>query len=517
MTWARSSLSSAPFHRGGTTHAGLIATTIVHTIASLGSGGCTRSVNALSLDDASPPDAGLSLDGGPEAGVASQSCPVNPAGPAVVAPMPSPPQVAYQRTELTAFVHLGLETFDGTEQGDSSKDAPALFNPTNLDAAQWVSAFKDAGFREVMLTAKHGTGFCLWPSAYTDYSVKSSPWKNGQGDVVRDFTDAMHAAGMKVGLYLSPSDQHYPSTSAGYEGYFGNLLTELLTGYGPVDEILFDGFSAPKSIDWAGIARLAKSIQSDVLVWMGPEIATTGVDLRWIGNQSGQSTRSTSSIADVPNSGPTGTWYPPEAPVSVRMPNWFWHASNSTMSLKSLQAIYFNSVGMNATLRLNVPPSTSGRFDAADVTLLQEFGAWYSSLFTTNLAKGQPASADSSWTGGDFGATQAIDGDVCTYWAAANGKKTGRLEVTPAAPITFSLISIREPIELGERTTGYHVEIKQNGAWNKAPTDASGNPIRGTVIGERQLWQLQSTTADAVALVIDAAKDAPAIAEFGLY
>jgi alpha-L-fucosidase len=496
--------------------AGFVLAALVQSVVILDAG-CSGSVNALWVDDASMPDGAASLDVPPETAPVAQGCVVNPAGPAVVAPMPTDLQVAYQRSELAAFVHLGLETFDGTEQGDSSKDTAALFNPTNLDVTQWVTAFKDAGFREVMLTAKHGTGFCLWPSKYTDYSVKSSPWKNGQGDVVKDFTDAMHAARMKVGLYLSPGDQHYPSTSSSYETYFRNLLTELLTGYGPVDEIVFEGFNAPRSLDWAGIAQLVKSIQSGTLVWMGPEIATTGVDLRWIGNQFGQSSRSMSSVADVPNNGPKGTWYPSDAPVSVRGLAWFWHPSDSVISLKSLQTIYFNTVGMNTTLRLNVPPSTTGRFDAADVTLLQDFGAWHASLFKTNLAKAQPASADSTWAGGGFDAAQALDGDVCTYWAAASGTRSGRIEITPATPVTFSIINIREPIELGERTTAYHVEIKQNGAWNKAITDVSGAQLQGSVIGQRQLWQLAATTAEAVALVIDAAKDAPAIAEFGLY
>jgi len=482
-------------------------------------GGCSISVNALWRDDTGAGDAAVTSDGNQEAGsvTATQmaSCPARAGGPSGAGPLPSPLQVGYQRTELLAFIHVGLETF--TEQGDSSKDSATLFNPGNLDATQWVSAFKEAGFRQAMLTAKHGTGFCLWPSAYTDYSVKSSPWKNGQGDVVREFTDAMHAAGMKVGLYLSPWDQHYPSTSATYETYLRNLITELLTGYGMVDELEFEGYNAPKSLDWAGIAQLAKSLQPTILVWMGPEIAATGVDLRWLGNQTGQATRSTSSIADVPNGGPTSTWYPAEAPVSVRIPDWFWHASDTVMSLKSLQTIYFDTVGLNTTLRLNVPPSTTGQFDATDVTLLHDFAGWYASLYKTNLVKGQSATSDSTWPAAGFEAAKALDDDVCTYWAAASGAKSGRLEVTPSAPISFTLISIREPIELGERTTAYHVEVKQSGTWNKAPTDASGAQIQGTVIGQRQLWQLNATTAEAVALVIDSAKDVPAIAEFGLY
>lgn len=437
-------------------------------------------------------------------------------GPAPLKPVPSQAQEAYQHTELTAFIHFGLDTFDGTEQGNTA-DTPSLFNPTNLDATQWVSSLKSAGFRQAMLTTKHSLGFCLWPSAYTDFSVKNSPWMGGKGDVVKVFTDAMHAAGMRVGLYYSPWDQKYPSSSANYETYVRNELTELLSNYGPVYELEFDGFQAPRSVNWAGIVQLAKQLQPQINVWMGPEIATTGADLRWIGNENGQASRTSSSVGSVPNGGPSNTWYPFETNVSDRMPNWFWHPNNTVISLSQLESIYFHSVGMNTTLILNVPPATTGQFDAPDVSLLQQFGTWYSSLYRTDLVEGQPATADSTWATAGFDAAKSVDGDVCTYWAAASGKTTARLEITPASSLMFHVISIREPIELGERATGYHVEIKQNGTWNKAPTDASGTKIQGTVIGQRQLWQLNPTTADSVALVIDSAKDVPAIAEFGVY
>jgi alpha-L-fucosidase len=438
-------------------------------------------------------------------------------GPTGVPPVARANQVAYQRTELTAFLHFGLNTFDDTEYGDASKDTPALFNPTNFDATQWVSALKAAGFRQATLVTKHSTGFCLWPSAYTEYSVKNSLWKNGQGDVVKEFTDAMHLAGLRVGLYLSPWDGHYPSSDANYETYFRNQVTELLTKYGPVHEILWDGFNAPTSLDWVGIVQLAHQLQPNVLVWMGREIATTGADLRYLGSQNGKASRSTSSVGDIPNGGPSGAWYPAEAPVSDRGAGWFWHPNGTVMSLKSLQSIYFTSVGMNATLNLNVPPAKTGQLDGPDVSLLQQFGTWYASLYQTNLVQGQPASADTTWASPGFAAARAVDDDLCTYWAAASGSTSGRLEVTPASAITFKVISIREPIELGERATGYHVELKRNGVWNRSPTDASGATIAGTVIGQRQLWQLDSTTADAVALVIDSARDVPAIAELGVY
>jgi len=484
--------------------------------------GCSSSVNALSSRDAGT-DGAASRDSVGEPSSAAetgpQNCSAQAGGPAAVDPAPSVAQAAYQRDELTAYIHFGLETFDGTEQGDSSKDVPGLFNPTNLDANQWVTALKDAGFRQVTLTVKHGTGFCLWPSKSTDFSVKASPWKNGQGDVVREFTDAMHAADMSVGLYLSPLDQHYPSSSPTYDAYFRSLLIELLSesNYGIIDQLHFDGYNAPKSLDWKGIVQLAKQLQPDMLVWMGPEIATSGADLRWNGNQVGQSSRSTSSIGDIPNGGPKNTWYPAEAPVSVHLPDWFWHPNATTVSLKSLQTMYLQTVGANTTLRLSVPPSTAGLLDAADVNLLQGLGKWHESLYKTNLLQGQPLAADSTWADPGFAAAKVLDDNVCTYWAAASGKTSGRIEVTPTSPITFNLISIREPIALGERATAYHVEIKQNGAWNRTILDASGTQVQGTVIGQRQLWQLNATTADGIALVIDAAKDVPAIAEFGVY
>lgn len=469
--------------------------------------GCSTAINALSLDDTA----------GAAAGGSNLVCPRQPGGPSAIEPIPNPEQLRYQRAELTASLHFGLGTFDGTEYGDPATDSATLFNPTSLDATQWATTLKAAGFGQAMLVAKHSTGFCLWPSAYTDYSVRNSPWKNGQGDVVKEFTDAMHAARMRVGLHLSPWDENFPSSAMDYEAYLRNLVTEVLTNYGSIDEIYFDGYRAPTSLDWQGMAQLAKQLQPDILVWMGPEIATNGADLRYIGNQSGRSSRTTSSVSDVPNGGPPNAWYPADAPVSDRGANWFWHPDDTVKSLAELQNDYFNTVGMNATLILNVPPATSGQFDAPDTHLLEDFGAWHASLYEANLLRGQPATADTTWATSGFEAARALDNDLCTYWAAANGKTSARLEVTPVSPITVSLISLREPIELGERTTGYHIEIQQNGTWNESPTDASGARIQGSVIGQRQLWQLNEITIEAIALVIESAKAVPTIAEFSAY
>jgi alpha-L-fucosidase len=445
--------------------------------------------------------------------IGARTCPTPSDGPPGVAPLPSTQQREFQRFELMAYVHFGLATYDQSPAAPASE-----FNPTSFDAHQWVAALASAGFHQVVLVAKHYDGFCLWPSAYTDYSVKASPWRGGHGDVVREFTDAARAAGLRVGLYLSPWDENFPSTGDGYEAYLRNQVTELLSNYGPIDEIKFPGNHAPTTVDWAGVAQLAHELQPETLVWMGPEIATSGVDIRYIGNQTGLAPRSTSSVADVPNGGPPNVWYPADAEVPDRSAGlWFWTSTSSVIPMDQLQSIYFTSVGRNTTLMLNISPAATGLLDAQEVDLLRQFGTWQADLYRTNLLRGQPIVADSTWASAGFEPTRVLDDDLCTSWAAAAQATSARLEVTPRSPIRFTVISIREPIESGERATAYHIELRQNGICNRTPTDASGAPLAGTVIGERQLWQLDPTTADAIALVIDAARGVPAIAELGAY
>jgi len=458
--------------------------------------------------------------GGPGSGGTSgvQACASLPGAPAGTLPLPSAAQLSYQRTEMTAFIHFGMATFDGTEQCNPS-DPVSTFAPTKLDATsvgQWVTSLKGAGFRQAMLVTKHSCGFVLWPSQYTDYSTKNSTWK---GDVLQLWTDAMKANDMRIAIYYSPWDQHYPSSKSDYETYYKNQLAELM-GYGNSYEFEFDGFNSPVggNVNWKNVFSFIKQTQPNTLIWAGPEIVNTGAtpDVQWIGNENGTGSRSTSSL-DTSNCGGGNTWCPYECNTSSHRPNWFWHPGQNPIALSDMQKNYFQTVGMNCTFNFNVPPSNTGEFDPKDVALLQQFGTWYNSLYKTNLLKGQPASADSTWSAAGFEAGKAVDDDLCTYWAAASGKTSAQLTVTPAAPITVNLISIREAIELGERVKKYHVEIQQNGTWNTAPTDQSGTKIQGTVIGNRQLWQLSGTTAQAVRLVIDSAKDSPAIAEFSVY
>jgi alpha-L-fucosidase len=451
---------------------------------------------------------------------AIQSCPSLPGAPTGTAPLPTAAQLAYQRMEMNAFLHYSLATYDGSEQG-SPNDSPSIFNPSNLNATtvtKWVTSLKDAGFRQALLVAKHSVGFALWPSKYTDYSVKASPWMNGQGDVVKLFSDAMYANDMRPGYYLAPWDQKYPSTKSDYETYLKNQAAELLA-YGPMYEIWFDGANSTQyaGVNWKTVFQAIHQAQPNLLIWAGPEMGQAGAipDLQWIGSETGFAKRSTSSL-DTTNCGGTKTWCPYECDVSSHA-SWFWHSDSDIISFAHMQDIYFQSVGMNCTLLFNVPPSKTGEFSPADLSLLQQFAPWYAALYKTDLAKGQSATADSTWAAAGFEAGKAVDDDICSYWAAASGKTSGTLEVPLPASTTVNLISIREAIELGERVTKYHVEIQQNGTWNTAPTDKSGNKIQGSVIGNRQLWQLGGTAAQAVRLVIDSAKDSPAIAEFGVY
>jgi alpha-L-fucosidase len=339
--------------------------------------------------------------------------------------------------------------------------------------------------------------------------------------VLQLWTDAMKANDMRIAIYLSPWDSHYPSSKSDYQTYFTNLLTELYT-YGNSYEFEFDGFNSiaqgSTNTSWKTIFQQIRQAQPGTLIWAGPEIVQTGAnpDVQWIGNESGIGSRTTSSL-DTSNCGGGNTWCPYECNTSSHRPDWFWHPGKNPIALSDMQKNYFQTVGMNCTFNFNVPPSNTGELDPKDIALLQQFGTWYNNLYKTNLLKAQPATADSTWSAAGFEAGKAVDDDICTYWAAASGKTSGTLTVTPGSPITINVISIREAIELGERVKKYHVEIQQNGTWNTAPTDASGMKIQGTVIGNRQLWQLSGTSAQAVRLVIDSAKDSPTIAEFSVY
>lgn len=313
-------------------------------------------------------------------------------------PLPNHRQLEWYGRELSAFLHFGLNTFCNREWGDGTDD-PAMFNPTDLDCRQWIRTLKEAGFKIAILTAKHHDGFCLWPSKYTDYSVKSSPYKNGKGDIVREFTDACREYGMKAGIYLSPWDRHEPTWGTdAYNDYYAAQLTELMTEYGEIYECWWDGAGSDKATyDWARWGNIVRQNQPNAVIF-GSLGATPYVDVRWVGNEVGEAGdpcwATVDSIAlekeiakDLNAGNPNGGhFYPAEADVSIR-PGWFWHEdqNDEVRSTYNLFNLWLHSVGRNAGLLLNIPPDTRGLLHENDVAALREFGAFLKDAFRNGL------------------------------------------------------------------------------------------------------------------------------------
>lgn len=293
---------------------------------------------------------------------------------------PTPAQLAWQRAGVGMFLHFGLNTFAGLEWSDGALD-PAIFDPTDLDAGQWVDTAVELGAAYVVLTAKHHDGFCLWPTATTDYSVASSPWRNGHGDVVAEVADACRRRGIGFGVYLSPWDRHAPEypDAAAYDDLYAAQLTELMTGYGALTEVWFDGAGSDgRSYDWPRYMRVVHEHQPDAMIFNMGEPT-----IRWVGNEDGLASDPVEYVTDrmALNQYVTGSdqlaehvYAPPECDVSIRR-GWFWHPDDAPKSVAHLMAIHLQSVGLGANLLLNLPPDISGGIDAADVDRVREFRA----------------------------------------------------------------------------------------------------------------------------------------------
>ena len=430
-----------------------------------------------------------------------------PVSAADVPPVPNAQQLAWQRHEFIAFAHFGMNTFSDREWGDGKED-PKAFNPTDFDARQWATVLNEAGVKLLILTAKHHDGFCLWPSKFTAHCVKNSPWREGKGDVVREVVEALREKQIRVGLYLSPWDRNQPTygDSPKYNEYFRNQLRELLTNYGVVDEVWFDGACGEgpngkkQEYDWASFFALIRELQPKAL------IAISGPDIRWVGNESGVARENESSV--VKRDGGLA-WHPAECDVSIR-PGWFYHAGEDSKvkSLATLADIYFKSAGRNSVLLLNIPPDRRGRIADADATRLKEFGAYVRQLhagdFVTdaNLTASGPSDPASP-------VSNLKDGKLETHWSPSGNQTTGQFEVDLGQPRSFNVARIQEDISLGERVQGYHVEILDGDKWRTV--------TGGQVLGHKQLRRFPAVTAQRVRLVIDKASAPPAISEFGLH
>jgi alpha-L-fucosidase len=442
--------------------------------------------------------------------------------PSPIGPVPNAKQIEWYHREVMVFFHFNMNTFTGNEWGDGT-DKPSQFDPAALDCEQWVRTVKNAGFTCAILTAKHHDGFCLWPSAQTTYDVAASPWKNGAGDVVKEFTDACKKYGVKAGLYLSPWDRHDPSYgTASYNTFYAKQLRELLTGYGPIHEIWWDGAGDQMAFDFKQWADTIKAIQPGCFIF-GAKKASPYVDGRWIGNEDGvagdpcwatidRSVIDAENLTILPAGQENGAAFvPAECDVSIR-PGWYFHAAENT-KVKTVatlwNTIYFGSVGLNCVMLLNLPPDTRGRIHATDSTRLDSLGGWIRGTFARNLAAGATITAQHP-RGDLFIAANMVDTSENTWYAASDNTATDTLLFALAAETTFDCAMIQERIELGHRITRWSIDAYYNGKWN-------GIAANRQSIGYKRLIRFEPVTASQVRLRITEGKGCPAIHTFGLY
>ena len=428
--------------------------------------------------------------------------------------VPTAQQLEWQQMEFTAFLHFGINTFTGREWGDG-QEKPELFNPTELDCEQWVRALKEGGFKMALITAKHHDGFCLWPTATTEHSVKNSPWKDGKGDVIRELRDACEKYGMKFGVYLSPWDRNAEcyGDSPAYNKFFIEQLTELLTNYGEVHEVWFDGANGEgpngkkQVYDWEAILKTIRTLQPKAVT------AIMGDDVRWVGNEGGlgretewsataltpgsytHSNESNSALGIKPMAKDLGSreliakakeayWYPSEVDVSIR-PGWFYHADQDEQvrSLANLVNIYYQSVGCNSVLLLNIPPDRRGLIHETDVQRIKELSEYLAKTFADN----QVVNGTGLW--------QAQAGDSKEY------------EVKSGSMVNTFLI--QEDIAQGQRVEDFLVEVYSNGAWQYA--------AEGTTVGYKRLLKFSDCQPEKIRVTIRGTRAAANITNVGLY
>lgn len=457
--------------------------------------------------------------------------------------IPTPQQYEWQKLEYIAFLHFGMNTFTDREWGEGNED-PKLFNPSNLNAEQWAKNLKEAGMKLAILTAKHHDGFCLWPSKYTEHSVKNSPWKNGKGDVVREFVDACRKYGLKVGLYLSPWDRNNPDygDSPKYNQYFLNQLTELLTNYGEITEVWFDGAcgegpNGKKQVyDWQAYYRLIRELQPNAVIFgMSP-------DIRWVGTETGYGrdtewsvialkldpgdkqkiTSSRSSLDEIYKPGDMTDydlgsrdkikesdllfWYPAETDVSIR-PGWFYHSSQDSLvkSVDKLVDIYFNSVGKNGVFLLNIPPDKRGLIHDSDINSLKGLKRVIDKTFKKDLSENSKVNVNNSKETISKKTLFAKD----KYWIADDGKNFNSLEFILLETVSFDVVMLQEEIRVGQRIEKFHLEYWNGNEWKKF--------AEGTTVGYKRLLRVDPVKTNRIRLTVDESRLNPTLSNFGIY
>ena len=455
--------------------------------------------------------------------------------PAPYGPLPTEQQVEWLRREWYAFVHFGLNTYTDREWGYGD-EKPELFNPSNFDADKIVRTFKKAGMNGMIYTAKHHDGFCTWPTRSTGHNITKSPWKKGKGDVVREFANACKKHKFAFGTYLSPWDRNCAEYGRkGYLRVYYKQIEELLTNYGPIFEIWFDGAmggdgyyggarenrnigKADTYYNYTQVVRNIRRLQKNCIIWG----AAGRGDVTWAGSEKG-------FARHYPLWNAQGKkWLSLEADTPINHRGWFWHPGQggSVKSPKHLMEVYLASVGRGANLILNLAPNRDGQLDAADVASLEAFGAMRRQMLAKDYAKGAKAKI-STRHGKKYGGSNLTDGDIESYWCPEKGDKNPRAVLFFDKPITFDVIRLREQIRLGQRVEAFQVDAWVDGEWQTIvhpgqPGEKEDNfdGIRGGkghTIGNQVLrWLPEPVTAEKVRLSIVRSKAVPCISEFSL-
>ena len=457
-------------------------------------------------------------------------------------PLPTADQLRWQDMEMYAFIHYSMNTYTDQEWGFGNED-PALFNPSDLDCRQWARVCKQAGMRGIIFTAKHHCGFCMWPSAYTDYSVKSAPWKDGKGDVVRELAEACREEGLKFAVYLSPWDRNHPEYGRpAYVTYFRNQLRELLTNYGDIFEVWFDGANGgdgwygganeTRRIDgktyyqWAETFRMIRELQPHAVIWN--DGGDRG-DLRWVGTEAGNVGETNWSLLNKTGDVPypqlhygleTGdSWVPGETNTSIR-PGWFYHQTENAhvKSLSKLMDTYYKSVGRNSTLLLNFPIAPNGRIHPTDSLRGIAFNKMIHQVFQTDLArKARVTASDVRGGSKKYGVERVIDGKADTYWSANDGVTHASLTFDFKQPVVFNRFVAEEFIALGQRVKRFSLEAFVDGQWQPLKDALSEQGDGLTTIGHRRIICFPMVTATKLRFTILEAKACPLISKVGIY
>lgn len=454
--------------------------------------------------------------------------------PAPFGPTPSENQMRVQEMESYAFIHFSLNTYTDQSWGYGNEDVK-LFNPEKSDCRQWARICKEAGMKGIIITAKHHCGFCLWPSKYTEYSVKNAPWKNGNGDMIREMADACKEYGLKLGIYLSPWDRNSKDYGKPeYITYFRNQLTELLTNYGEIFEVWFDGANGGDGYygganetrkidrttyyDWKNTYALVHKLQPKCIIW------NDGGDrgeMRWVGTEDGYVGETNWSLLNATGDVPWNmlhygvengnVWVPAEVNTSIR-PEWFYHPNEDSKvkTVPQLMDLYYHSIGRNGTMLLNFPIMPNGLIHPTDEKNAIEFANAVKESFAVNLAENMNAEASNIRGKSDeFGAANAIDGKKDSYWATDDNVTKASLTINFGKPTLFNRFLAQEYIRLGQRVKAFTVEAFVDGNWKEVAS--------GTTIGYKRLLRFPSIEATKVRFNITDSKSCPVISNIGIY